>query len=368
MPIKKIQFLFSGESFKLPPFLTILDSLKDEYDINVLCYETQANFNRLVELYKANSNISFQNASERQPVPVTLISRVKAKLKRVLNLETSFHKKAKSIIEKEQYDKLWVIHENTLYEIRDLLNGRKYTLSMYELNDARGHFLRDIKTSVQQSCDMIVCEPNRAQILRTWMQLPYTPTVVPNKPLKHPKQRNITLKQDYNFGSKKIILYQGHIQKNRNLDAFCKAVSDIDDFTLVLMGSKTPYRDELERNFPNVKFIDFVNPPEHLNITSHAYIGIVKYDYVDLNSIFCAPNKTYEYAGFGIPMISNAIPGLVYSVGRYGAAECIDTDNVSEIKSAILKIDADYQSYERAALNFYESVDVKPLLNQIASR
>lgn len=363
---KTIQFIYSGEIFRLPPFLTILDCLKEDFHLKVLCYETKSNFDRLIEVFH-NDNIDFENAAERKLLSASLIARAKRKIRRILKIETIFHKRVKEVLEHREYDKLWIIHENTLYKIMDLLRGKKYTVSMYELNDARGDFLNIIKKGLQEAEELVVCEPNRAQILRTWMNLSSTPLVIPNKPLKHPRSRNIPLENDYGFDGKKIILYQGHIQKNRNVDAFCKAVSDMDDFTLVLMGAKTIYRDILRETYPKVRIIDFVNPPEHLYITSHAYIGIVKYDYVDLNSIYCAPNKTYEYAGFGIPMIANTIPGLVNSVGRFGAAECIDTDNVEDIKQAILKIDAAYSSYEKGALDFYNSIDIKTALLKIAS-
>ncbi|KAA6307134.1 hypothetical protein EZS27_041199, partial [termite gut metagenome] len=38
-------------------------------------------------------------------------------------------------------------------------------------------------------------------------------------------------------------------------------------------------------------------------------IGIVSYAFDDLNHVFCAPNKTWEYTGFGIPMLGNNAPG-----------------------------------------------------------
>lgn len=366
MDKKTIQFIFSGEIYKLPPFVTILDSLKGEFNLNVLCYETAENLTKLKTRYQKD-NIYFENACERRVIN-NFSSRLKNRISRELKFETKFHKKAKNIIRNGSYDKLWIIHENTLYEVKDLLKGLAFTISMYELNDARGRFLEELKDSFHEASEIIVCEPNRASILRTWMKLDKTPTVVPNKPLYHPRKKNIPLKFDYDFYGKKIILYQGHIQKSRNVDAFCKAINEMEGFSLVLMGSRTDYRDELQKTYPNVQFIDFVNPPEHLHITSHAYIGIVKYDYVDLNSIFCAPNKTYEYAGFGIPMVANDIPGLVNSVGRFGAAVCIDTDNVNDIKNAIIEIDNNYQSYCESALRFYDDFDVRATLLEIANR
>lgn len=362
---KTILFIYYGECFKLPPFLTIIDSLKDEFTIKILCYESENNLSKLQALY-ISDDVSFINSGNRNVGTRTLSLRIKEKLSRLLKIETTFHNKVKQALHTKDFDKLWIIHENTLFEIRDLLTGIRYTFSMYELNDARIGFLNKISNAIKSADEIVVAEFNRASILRTWMNLPKTPTVLPNKPLKHPHDRFIKLNEDYGLYGTKVILYQGHIQKNRKIDTICEAISNMNGYTLVLMGNKTDYCDELQHQYPKIKFIDFVNPPDHLNITSHAYIGIVKYDYVDLNSIFCAPNKTFEYAGFGIPMIANNIPGLINSVGKYNAAECIETDDVEGIRRAILKIDSNYDSYSQGSLNFFNSINVKSLIMNIA--
>lgn len=361
---KTVQFLFLGECFKLPPFLSIIDALKHDFSIKILCYETQNNYVKLCQRY-IGYDVTFDNAAIRFSGKMKFQVRLTNKLKRELKLETAFHKKAKEVIGENQFDKLWIIHEKTLFEVRDLLQNQKYIVSMYELMDALGGFLSTIKKTLQNASHILVCESNRASIIRTWMQLSYAPTVLPNKPYEHPCNRNIPLNKDYGFGRNKIILYQGHIQESRKIDAFCKAISTMKGFTLVAMGPKNSYRDKLEKEYPLVKFVDFINPPEHLYVTSHAYIGIVKYDFIDLNNIFCAPNKTYEYAGFGIPMIANNVPGLIYSVGAFKAAECIDGDNVIEIQKAIRKIDENYEFYSKNARFFYDSVDVKATLLEV---
>lgn len=62
--------------------------------------------------------------------------------------------------------------------------------------------------------------------------------------------------------------------------------------------------------------LPYITAPYHLEVTSHAFIGILIYAPVygtftsPLNSIYCAPNKLYEFSHFGIPMIGNNIPGL----------------------------------------------------------
>lgn len=75
-----------------------------------------------------------------------------------------------------------------------------------------------------------------------------------------------------------------------------------------------------------------------------------------LNKVFCAPNKIYEYSGFGIPMLANNIPGLKNTVGNAGAAECIDMKKENIIKS-IKKIEADYTTYSVNAKKFFAGTD-----------
>lgn len=360
--MKTILFIYNGECFKLPPFLTILDALCNEFELKVISYETMGNLRKLQEIY--GNKVEFYNV-EREYLSNNLFDRAKRKVKRIFKFKTKYYIETEKKINKIQYDKLWIIHESTLNEIQSLLLGKKYIFSMYELNDTNRKFLDCIKNPIINADKVIVAEYNRANILRVWLKLNKTPFVVPNKPFNHPRKKCIQTDKidESKFG--KIILYQGHIQETRGLDIICEAVNSLNGYTLLLMGSHTTYRDELQKKYSNVKIVDFVNPPEHLYITSHAYIGIVTYNFVSLNGIYCAPNKTYEYAGFGIPMIANNIPGLKNTIGFFNAGECVDFSNVTDIKNAIIKIDSNYSQYVEGANKFYDDIDIKCLLLNI---
>ena len=60
-----------------------------------------------------------------------------------------------------------------------------------------------------------------------------------------------------------------------------------------------------------------------MEITSYARIGINFYRPNCLNKAFCAPNKIYEFSGFGIPIIGNDIPGLKNTIGLNNAGKCV---------------------------------------------
>lgn len=367
MDKKTILFLLNRECSFLPPFLTILDVLSESYNLKVISYELEGGLERMRKLYEGKG-VEFLSSSE-QNRSQKFSSKVARKIKCIAKVKSKFHTDAIDLLCSIKYDLLWIIHEETLHEFYKELDGRQYIVSFYELNDHRRNFLDDMRTALQKAGEVIVPEYNRACILRVWEKLTKTPTVLPNKPFGHPLKRNIQNPYSEQLRNKKIILYQGYIKRSRNIDTLCEACKDMPDYAIVIMGGgDQSYIDELKLKYPQIIHISYVTPPNHLFITSYAHIAIVKYDFVVLNAIFCAPNKTWEYTGFGIPVLCHNIPGLEYSIGKYEAGVCCDMDSIDEIKKAISKIDANYELYSNNALTFYNSFDVKSELMTIAER
>lgn len=347
--------------------MTLLDALSNDFSLKVISKETDDSRNYLKSIYK-NQDVEFLETTPEQPCN-SLIHRAKRHIRRKLKIQSKYNKEACQLLSSTSYDLLWIIHEKTLNEFKAELKGKKYVVSLYELNDHDRSFLENIRESLSNAQEVIVPEYNRACILRVWEKLLKTPTVLPNKPLHHPKIKYIKNQYTNLLEGKKIILYQGYIQRSRNIDAVCEACREIPNYIIVIMGGgDSTYIEDLKTKYSNVIHIPFVTPPEHLKITSYAHIGIVKYDMVSLNAIFCAPNKTWEYSGFGIPVLGHNIPGLQDSIGKYSAGLCCDMDNKDEIKIAIAKIDAEYLKYSQNATNFYNSIDIKKLTFEIAYR
>lgn len=361
---KNILFLLYRECAFLPPFMTILDCLKDKYSLKVISRESKDSLLHLQKIY-ANSDVSFLAVSPEENA-TDLKTRVTNRIKNVLHVPSQSHKECVRLLEETKYDLLWVIHEHTAFEFKDALQGKKYILSLYELNDHRRDFLEFIKPVIKGAQEVIVAEYNRACIMRVWLGLDKTPTVIPNKPLNHPLKRNVPNSYQELLEDKKIILYQGYINRSRNLDKVCEAVKDLPGYCIVLMGKgDETYIQELKQKYPQIIHISFIAPPEHLYVTSWAHLAIVKYDFVYLNAIFCAPNKTWEYTGFGIPVLGHNIPGLQYTIGQYKAGICTNLDDVECIKSAISEIDNNYDEYSKNALTFYNSYDIKASIDAI---
>lgn len=364
---KSILFLLNRESSFLPPFLAMLDALCDAYSIKVISYEKEGELDRLNKLY-GDKDVTFVY-TRPQLVSRSIGNRITGKVRRALDIKSQFVKEAENLIDNIEYDLLWVIHERTLAEFGDFLARKRYVVSLYELNDQNPAFLERIKPYLQHADEVMIPEYNRSCILRVWCKLDRTPTVVPNKPYSHPRTPKIPNKYSELLSNKKILLYQGYIQRSRNVDMICEACDEQSGYTAVILGKgDSSYIEELKCKYPHMIHIPFILPPEHLHVTSWARIAVVKYDFVALNGIFCAPNKIWEYSGFGIPVLGNNIPGLEYTVGQARAGICCNLDDTAEIKKAIAAIECNYADYSRNASEFYDSFDLGSVLNSIAAR
>lgn len=139
------------------------------------------------------------------------------------------------------------------------------------------------------------------------------------------------------------------------------------DYYIVLMGFdlyKTNAYEKLKKIYERVIELSSLPAPLHLEVTSHAQIGLVFYDDFSLNQAFCAPNKIYEYSGFGIPMIANKIPGLENTVGKFNAGKCVEFES-KQLMKAIKEIDDNYEQYSANSLSLYNAVDNESTINDI---
>lgn len=357
---KKVLFIYERKLSELPPLLTLIQLLKLKgYSITVTVTEVEKQYmedgvKQIEYLKRFKSNNKFTRLTNRKIVG-----------------RRFFKYSIPALIEKENYDIIWVIvqhyPENLFLLKKNFNNGRNYYCTIYELFDTLPQILKRLNTFVQSAHKVVVPEFNRAHILRSYFNLKNTPIVMPNKPLSLPKLRDPeVLKLLEKFDGKKIILYQGHISRVRNVEPICKAVEKLNDFVFVLMGSSFDgYAKELLKKYSNVQHIEFISPPKHLEFTSKAYIGIVTYSHVSLNGVFCAPNKIWEYSGYGVPMICNDVPGLVYTVEQSNCGLCIDFSNEISVLNAIEIIENNYTLYSENAKKMFDSTSLTDIVDEI---
>lgn len=295
-------------------------------------------------------------------------------------------KKVHSLIQNlaEKNDVIWTVTDYDAMEVGSMLNNYRHVVQLMELIHDIPIFdeLPMIKAGIRKyalTADMVIVpEVNRAHIQQAYWKLKQTPKVLPNKPTVKKQEYNLPeISKDADsvlnqIGNKKIVLYQGVFGYERVLDQFIEAVELLgDDYCMLLMGRDDDELKKLLQKYPKTYFVPFIPAPNHLAITQRAHIGVLSYvntnnirHYDPLNALFCAPNKIYEYACFGVPMIGNVIPGLEVPFSVYGIGETSEL-TAEAIARKIKKIESNYDEMSNNCVKFYESIDMDELVANI---
>ena len=342
---KKALIIHKGVFNQRPPLLSVKKSLND----NGFCVD-------IITKSKEDRKHMLHGESV-----YTTISKISITSKVIWYLKFIFL--IKNCIKKE-YDLLWIEGGDTLSLFGFLLINKNNTIfQMNELYDKHkfykfliGRFIKKIKIT-------IVPEVNRAFIVKCRYDLKSLPEVLPHKPYYKDELivptgvQNVLNDIKSRCKDKKIILYQGLISKDRNLDCIAKFVSENDDYILLLLGKDYGYLNELKSNYSNIINVDYIDPPYHLEITKKSHICVISYDPTSLNKVYCAPNKIWEYSKFGKPMICTYLPGLEYLIKFNKLGYSCDFTNVETVQRGIESIESNYADISESCFSYYNNFD-----------
>lgn len=311
-------------------------------------------------------------------VKIELLGNFKARannLERVLRL-FKFKNNAIRLLKKiyKDDDIIWIGTERTGIMLYGFLKNKTVILNDLELNDANWLYKMGVGRCLKHTNAVVACEKNRARIMQTWYSVKKRPFVMPNKPYYELKCKKSTEVEVFEkkLLKKKYILYQGILDKERPLDTIADALNKTKEhYTFVIIGkgksdeSDNEYIEKLRGIYPDIIYGGYFPAPQHLYVTQNAYMGIAIYDTSSLNTLFCAPNKTFEYAKFGVPVLGSDIPGLQLTVEKYNAGICVDIEEPIQIAKAIDDIAENYEKYQVGAKVFYDSVDNRKVMKEI---
>lgn len=367
----RIIMVHVGDILACPPVLNLLNIL-EELNIEVVLITTKTKF----VAKNTHNNVLLEELS----IDYKQIRTPMLKLIYVPKIKKMIWERIENYYNDEAF--IWITSNVALKYLGNRIISMRYVLQLMELSEKLYYYHKlsmfklDEKKIGNGALAVVVPEYNRAHITKAWWGLENLPLIFSNKPYLKEKIEKNTYVQDRKakeilkkIGNRKIILYQGVLNKERPLDKFIKAIDQLGDkYAFVVMSGGENIYEKIESK--NYYFIPFVKPPMHLEITSHAYIGVLSYTpvrsrYSVLNSVYCAPNKIYEYSMFGIPMLGNDIPGLRYAFDTSGAGICIDDFDENLIIQGIKSIENNYEKYAHNSKKFYESLDLRTQLTDI---
>lgn len=282
-----------------------------------------------------------------------------------------------------EYDLIWLTSEIAVREVGKILLKTKYIMQLMEMVNYVPQFGNcelfkfDIKKYAQNAMKVVVPEENRAYITQVRWELKNLPSILPNKPYDatidfelsdNAKSIIDILKKE----KRKIILYQGGFTEDRRFEEFAEAVDKLgSDYVFYLMGFQNDYCKKILDKYPSVKYLGALNPPEHLVAAQYAYLGVLTYlpvkaaFYSELNALYCAPNKIFEYALCGLPMIGTNVLGLKYLFEKYNIGKCCKELTAESICETVQEIEKEYNIMKSNCRTFYDSVDMVSIMKEI---
>jgi glycosyltransferase involved in cell wall biosynthesis len=170
--------------------------------------------------------------------------------------------------------------------------------------------------------------------------------VVLNSPVFDSKSSSALQKGEYlakRFGiplGERIFLYLGLIDSGRGIATCLEVFADSGRAAhIVFMGSGRMVEDVIAyaKRYPNIHYHPAVKHDEVVNIAKSADYGVCLLENVSLSDYLCLPNKLFEYAFSGLPVLASRFPEISRAVDRYSLGVCCDPDRQS-VASALAKV------------------------------
>lgn len=380
---RTIYIVMHSDIMNYPPMISLIEILKElgENIVYIGDYSETSVTNRfrnigieLVKIIRKKANSSFSIVKSMYEYR----NKLSNYLKRKVNAKE---------------DVVWYVFCDNAPAVHDIISKYKYLIHYYEFDKVQFNWKFKLLFSsfkhdvfAKKALTTIHCEYNRAQIFRGLMGLDYIPFIIPNKPYFDESIMDINLAPDAiketicqirnKIKGKKVILYQGIFDsRERRLEEFCQAIQEMtDDYFLIAMGRGDNSFEQLKKKYESNKifFIPFIVPPFHLFITQLASVGVLSYSPINntingvINPLYCAPNKIFEYGRYGKPMIANDVPGLRNIFDNYKCGEIVCYPLTAQnIKNKLVKLFDNYDTYSKGSLDYYNSVDLKKIMEGI---
>jgi Glycosyl transferases group 1. len=198
----------------------------------------------------------------------------------------------------------------------------------------RAQFFYCLEKWVVKRADLLIAANlERAEIMKEHYRLAKLPQVIrnippqPHVPTSSPAILSRFPELERRYPERVRLVYQGDMTLERGLGVFLEVMEFLPEYYELLLVGGGPDLGRIKERFASqtspsrVIVLGRVPRSELHDVLSTGDIGIITYPGTGLNNIYCAPNKVYEYAQAGLPMLATAHPPLrrmfeEYQIGR----------------------------------------------------
>ena len=196
---------------------------------------------------------------------------------------------------------------------------------------------------VQQSCARYTVSESLALVLSERYKAPFE--TIRNVPSYKDKDIHIKF-------SRPTILYQGALNKGRELELLIKTMEQLPEFDCLIVGEgdlSIALREQ-SKNSTNVQFLGLLSPDKIKTITQKVFFGYNLLDAKSLSYYYSLSNKYFDYMQAGVPSISSALPEYELLNRKWVCGLCIPNTE-TDLINCLKKYANDHLAYEKLQQN-----------------
>ena len=204
------------------------------------------------------------------------------------------------------------------------------------------------------------------------------------KPLQYGSLRSMaSLAKD-----QRVVIFLGGLSLGRGIKMLLDVVDRLPvNWSILFMGSG-PLEDEISQKILTTKrlrpkgrdplnILPMVDLDDLSFWTSQADVGVIPYENIGLNHLYCTPNKIWDYASSGIPIIATNLPEMSLLIKKYNLGFLLpkifsdddflnilkkfDDSKIKEISGNCVKFSEKecWEKYEPNLIKIYEDIAVQ---------
>ena len=134
----------------------------------------------------------------------------------------------------------------------------------------------------------------------------------------------------------KLLIYVGEINKGRGITNLLEIFKDLKSRILFLgYGPLVNKVKDFENNYSNIHYHETVESDSLISLIQEADVGLCLVERASLSDYFSLPNKLFEYAFAGLPVIASDFPDIKFLVEKYDLGFCCDSGSIKDVKKNI---------------------------------